>query len=286
MTGLPLTFFMRRGIVEIDEAALDAARLVRGDHRVDRRFDFCHVRFTVFGVQRASVADDDFVIHGEPPRRHEVTRPTGSRNEVARLRRAVPALTTSVMTTGGSPVAGHFSCAAKKSNRKKAAPGFAPRCSRGDPVLPDSMWRLRNSTWRGTQNVPHCGTDSVPGGRSLGRNPSHGHLYRRRESESTHLFPQTELRLTCHRCTVLEGPPSSRAARRASRGTRKQALQGLRRSLSPRPRTGSCSVLSPRHCNKSPWPPASAAKPPHEIRHRFPDLIGTVFLDEMQALAR
>src|SRR4051812_45835800 len=30
------------------------------------------------------------------------------------------------------------------------------------------MWRLRNSTWRGTHNVPHCGTDSVPGGRELG----------------------------------------------------------------------------------------------------------------------
>jgi hypothetical protein len=27
---------------------------------------------------------------------------------------------------GGSPAAGHFSCAAKKSNQKKAAPGVAP----------------------------------------------------------------------------------------------------------------------------------------------------------------
>src|SRR6185436_18567592 len=51
------------------------------------------------------------------------------------------------------------------------------------------MRRLRNSTWRGAHNAPHCGTDSVPGRRSLGRNPSHGHLYRRRQSESTRLFP-------------------------------------------------------------------------------------------------
>ena len=37
--------------------------------------------------------------------------------------------------------------------------------------------RLRNSTWRGTHNVPSHGTDSVPGGRKLVRNPSHGRLY-------------------------------------------------------------------------------------------------------------
>src|SRR6185369_7110840 len=30
------------------------------------------------------------------------------------------------------------------------------------------MRRLRNSTWRGAHNAPHCGTDSVPGGRKLG----------------------------------------------------------------------------------------------------------------------
>ena len=36
--------------------------------------------------------------------------------------------------------------------------------------------RLRNSTWRGAHNAPHCGTDSVPGGRKLGRNPSYGRL--------------------------------------------------------------------------------------------------------------
>ena len=100
--------------------------------------------------------------------------------------------------------------------------------SRGNPVLPASMWRLRNSTWRGTHNVPHCGTDSVPGGRKLGRNPSHGHLYRRHQSESTRLFPQTELRLTCHRCTVLaESPLSSRAARHATRGKRQRRTNAL-----------------------------------------------------------
>src|SRR6185295_14349257 len=40
-----------------------------------------------------------------------------------------------------------------------------PRCralySQGHPALPDSTRRLRNSTWRGTHNVPHCGTRSV-----------------------------------------------------------------------------------------------------------------------------
>jgi len=102
---------------------------------------------------------------------------------------------------------------------KEGRPGCRAPLSRGNPALPDSMGRLRNSTWRGAHNAPHCGTDSVPGGRSLGRNPSHGHLYRRRQSESTRLFPQTELRLTCHRCTVLvDFPSSSRAARRATRG--------------------------------------------------------------------
>jgi len=47
---------------------------------------------------------------------------------------------------GGSPAAGHFSCAAKKSNQKKAAPGCRAPRSRGNPALPDSMRRLRNST--------------------------------------------------------------------------------------------------------------------------------------------
>ncbi len=31
--------------------------------------------------------------------------------------------------------------------------------------------RLRNSTWRGAHNAPHCGTDSVPGKRKLGAEP-------------------------------------------------------------------------------------------------------------------
>ena len=61
---------------------------------------------------------------------------------------------------GGSPAAGHFSCAAKKSNQKKAAPGVAPLV-RGVPVLPDSTRRLRNSTWQGTHNVPCHGTRTV-----------------------------------------------------------------------------------------------------------------------------
>jgi len=63
-------------------------------------------------------------------------------------------------SAGGSPAAGHFSCAAKKSNQKKAAPGVAP-LFRGGPVLPDSTRRLRNSTWQGTHNVPCHGTRTV-----------------------------------------------------------------------------------------------------------------------------
>src|SRR4051812_18200253 len=58
---------------------------------------------------------------------------------------------------------------------RKVTKGRPPRCralySQGHPALPDSTRRLRNSTWRGTQNVPHCGTDSVPGGRKLGAEP-------------------------------------------------------------------------------------------------------------------
>src|SRR4051794_41511791 len=48
---------------------------------------------------------------------------------------------------------------------RKVTKGRPPRCrapsSRGNPVLPDSTRRLRNSTWRGTHNVPHCGTRPV-----------------------------------------------------------------------------------------------------------------------------
>jgi len=83
---------------------------------------------------------------------------------------------------GGSPAAGYFSCAAKKSNQKKAAPGVAPLV-RGAPVLPASMWRLRNSTWRGAHNAPHCGTRTV----------------------------------------LVDFPSSSRAARRATRGAKASA---------------------------------------------------------------
>src|SRR3954468_17412391 len=88
----------------------------------------------------------------------------------------------------------------------KVTKGRPPRCrahcSAGIPALPDSMWRLRNSTWRGTHNVPHCGTDSVPGGRELGAESEAWAPVLATSSESTHLFPQTELRLTGHRCSA------------------------------------------------------------------------------------
>src|SRR3954467_3296661 len=52
----------------------------------------------------------------------------------------------------------------------------------GNPALPDSTRRLRNSTWRGTRNVPHCGTRTV----------------------------------------LVDFPTSSRAARRATRGAQER----------------------------------------------------------------
>src|SRR5579859_5479840 len=64
------------------------------------------------------------------------------------------------------------------------------------------MGRLRNSTWRGAQNAPHCGTRTV----------------------------------------LVDFPPSSRAARRASRGGKANAL-GLRLLLSPE-----SYVQSPSSC--------------------------------------
>src|SRR3954467_1100954 len=67
---------------------------------------------------------------------------------------------------------------------RKVTKGRPPRCrahySVGDPALPDSMWRLRNSTWQGTHNVPCHGTRTV----------------------------------------LVDFPTSSRAARRATRGTK------------------------------------------------------------------
>jgi hypothetical protein len=48
---------------------------------------------------------------------------------------------------------------------RKVTKGRPPRCrahcSAGAPALPDSMWRLRNSTLQGTHNVPCHGTRTV-----------------------------------------------------------------------------------------------------------------------------
>src|SRR3954463_14566388 len=68
---------------------------------------------------------------------------------------------------------------------RTAAPGVAP-FSKGNPALPDSTRRLRNSTWRGTHNVPHCGTRTV----------------------------------------LVENPLSSRAARRDTRGSKTKQQHG------------------------------------------------------------
>ena len=169
-------------------------------------------------------------------------------------------------SAGGSPAAGHFSCAARKSNQEKAAPGVAPLI-RGAPVLPALMWRLRNSTWRGAYNAPHCGTDSVPGGRKLGRNPTHGRLYRHWWTEARRLFPQTELRLTSPRRTVLvDFPPSSRAARRATRGKGKCTRAIL--ALAPRS-SSQHPALSTQHPAPSTQHPALFLPSRPSRRHAF-----------------
>jgi hypothetical protein len=69
---------------------------------------------------------------------------------------------------------------------RKVTKGRPPRCrahcSVGDRVLPASMWRLRNSTWQGAQNAPYHGTRTV----------------------------------------LVDFPTSSRAARRATRGSKQR----------------------------------------------------------------
>src|SRR5258706_6198821 len=65
------------------------------------------------------------------------------------------------LETGGSPVAGYLSCAAKKGNPKKAAPGAAPLIQGVSLCCPTRQGRLRNSTWQGTHNVPCHGTRTV-----------------------------------------------------------------------------------------------------------------------------
>src|SRR3954468_10630763 len=82
---------------------------------------------------------------------------------------------------------------------KEGRPGCRALHSQGHPALPDSTRRLRNSTWRDTHNVPHCGTDSVPGGRKLGA-----------ESESWAPVSATSIR-------VYAPVPANRAALNASR---------------------------------------------------------------------
>ncbi|MDO8988875.1 MAG: hypothetical protein Q7U91_04510, partial [Sideroxyarcus sp.] len=59
---------------------------------------------------------------------------------------------------GGCPAASHFSCLAKKNNQKKSPPVRRP-C--GVPSIFRQQAGLRNSPWRGTQNVPHCGAQTV-----------------------------------------------------------------------------------------------------------------------------
>src|SRR5258706_4443112 len=71
------------------------------------------------------------------------------------------------LETGGSPVAGYLSCAAKKGNPKKAAPGAAPLIQGVSLCCLTRQGRLRNSTWQGTHNVPCHGTRTVLAENSL-----------------------------------------------------------------------------------------------------------------------
>jgi hypothetical protein len=91
---------------------------------------------------------------------------------------------------------GQAGYAGTKSNQKKAAPESRP-FARGAPVLPASMWRLRNSTWRGAHNAPHCGTDSVPGGRKLGAESESWAPVLISVDRVLAPAPANELRLTC-----------------------------------------------------------------------------------------
>jgi hypothetical protein len=44
---------------------------------------------------------------------------------------------------------------------KRRPPQVSRPFSKGNPALPDSMRRLRNSTWEGTHNMPSHGTQTV-----------------------------------------------------------------------------------------------------------------------------
>src|SRR5882762_4699891 len=122
----------------------------------------------------------------------------------------------SIAGSRGQPGGWFLFLRGQEKEPKEGRPGVAT-C--GFPVLPDPARRLWNSTWQGTQNVPCHGTASVPGGRSLGRNPRRERVCGQPQSEALRLFPQTELRLTCHTRTVLADFPSpGRAARRDTRG--------------------------------------------------------------------
>src|SRR3954463_2250335 len=109
---------------------------------------------------------------------------------------------------------------------RKVTKGRPPRCralySQGHPALPASMWRLRNSTWRGTHNVPHCGTDSVPGGRELGAETESWAPVSTLTDRVIAPVPANGAPLNVsqgNRGTVRgDLPPPSRAARRATRG--------------------------------------------------------------------
>ena len=149
------------------------------------------------------------------------TLPGATRHGITVLRspkKSKTSVEANLTAAGGCPAAAYLAWPTK-SNQKKAAPGVAPRIH-GVPLccLPrcgDCGTRPGEAhTTRLTAGLPR-----FPAGVSLGRNPRRGHLYRHWLTEARRLFPQTELRLTSHRCTVLvDFPTSSRAARRASRG--------------------------------------------------------------------
>src|SRR3954452_462110 len=128
---------------------------------------------------------------------------------------------------------------------RKVTKGRPPRCrapcSQGHPALLTRCGDCATRPGRAHTTCPAMGLTRFPAGASLGRNPSREHLYRQRQSESTHPFPQTELRLTSHRCTVLVEKPhieSSCSARH--KGSNGNGNSNARNTLAT-------TLLPPRH---------------------------------------
>ena len=135
---------------------------------------------------------------------------------------------------------------------RKVTKGRPPRCrahcSAGAPALPDSTRRLRNSTWRGTHNVPHCGTRSVLVENSLSSRAA------RRDTRGSNSKSNSNSILVCLLSSAL-CPLVCRAARRTTRGSNSKVQrqgQQQQRKASTTNCLSSCCSLSPHRPVLSP----------------------------------